>query len=446
MALRPVWKVTPLTNTIRPAQERMKPALLHASTNVPSATTSASATKPFSANLRRTRLPPATKRLPHRTELDEHRPSMIRQRHLANCPRPRRERRARIRPHLRHALIHRVHPSAGLTLRKEMWQKRRMSRVPLPPPSRARSCTPKLRPGTGAGFPSEVAAKSRIMDWSALETKLIRIGNSSTGCQQEFGDCKEQHIRAWLICEGNLESQFVGDTARHPAARWLIATPGCEESALTRNAESLLVTFDATWPSGESLFRETASRSFSAESYPEMEAAALALLCFVRNNLPDGGSTPPNSVADIHVYVGLRRRVDAWLEAFVAAMTAEGAVPTRLGIADQRIQRALRLLDSWSLEVPLDRERVAREAGITVPHLTRIFNAQLRHTPSRYFDSRRIAHARRSLSELGITIKAIASELGFHSEAHFSHWFKQHEGACPRSFRQAHLGTAWAGS
>ena len=220
----------------------------------------------------------------------------------------------------------------------------------------------------------------------------------------------------------------------------MIATPGREESGLSRDAKCLLLTFDAAWPNGESLFDETASRSFSAEPYPQMEAAALALLCFVRKYLPDTGKTLPNSVADIHVYTGLKKRLDAWLESFVAAMTDEGAVPTRLGISDQRIQRALRLLDSWPLEVPLDRERVAHEAGITVPHLTRLFNAQLQRTPSRYFDSRRIAHARRSLCESESTIKAIASELGFHSEAHFSHWFKQHQGACPRSFRQTRVG------
>jgi transcriptional regulator GlxA family with amidase domain len=171
-----------------------------------------------------------------------------------------------------------------------------------------------------------------------------------------------------------------------------------------------------------------------------MEAAALALLCFVRKYLPDTGMTLPNSLADIHVYTGLKHRLDDWLEAFFTAMTAEAAVPTRIGISDKRIQHTLRLLDSWPLEVPLDRERVAHEAGITVPHLTRLFSAYLQHTPSRYFDSRRIAHARRSLSDSEITIKVIASELGFHSEAHFSHWFKQHAGTCPRSFRQTHVG------
>ncbi len=265
------------------------------------------------------------------------------------------------------------------------------------------------------------------MDWSALETRLIRIGDGS-------GPCDEQHLRAWLVCEGDAAP------ALSPAARWVIATPGCAENLLPRDAQTLLVSFDAAWPGGESLFHETTSRSFSAEPHPQMEATAVALLCFVRKHLPDTGTTLPDSLADFHVYTGLKRRLDAWLEAFVSAMSAEGALPTRLGIADERIQRAVRLLDAWPLGEPLNRERVAHEAGITASHLARLFNVELHHTPSRYFDSRRIAHARRSLSKSDITIKAIASELGFHSEAHFSHWFKQHEHTCPRSFRQAHLG------
>ena len=279
-------------------------------------------------------------------------------------------------------------------------------------------------------FPS-----ARILDWSALETRLIRIGDGGT----ENGDaCEGQHIRAWLICRNPGACKGNLDPARISAAEWVIATPACEESTLSSDAKYPLLTFDAVWPDGESLFDETASRSFFAEPYPQMEATALGLLCFVRKNLPDAGKTLPDSVADLHVYTGLKQRLDAWLDAFVEAMTAEGALPTRLGIGDQRIQLALHLLDSWPLEVPLDRERVAHEAGVTVPHLARLFNAQFQRTPSRYFDSRRILHARRSLCRPEVTIKAIASELGFHSEAHFSHWFKQHEGACPRSYRQAH--------
>ena len=304
-----------------------------------------------------------------------------------------------------------------------------MSPLPLPAPPRIRRCTPRRSLRTNADV-RDTLPKARIVDWSALETRLIRIGDGGMGCD-------DRHIRAWLICPENADGPDA-DPARIPAAQWTIATPGRGESALSRDAKTLLVCFDAAWPDGESLFHETASRSFSAEPYPQMEAAAVALLCFVKNHLPDPVATLPDSVTDLHVYTGLKHRLDAWLEAFVAAMIAEGAAPTRLGIADPRIRRAVRLLDAWPLGVPLDRERIAREAGITVPHLARLFNAQLQRTPSRYFDSRRIAHARRSLCQPDLTIKAIASELGFHSEAHFSHWFKQHEHSCPRSFRQAH--------
>lgn len=274
------------------------------------------------------------------------------------------------------------------------------------------------------------------MDWTALETRLIQIGENGLAGHPDSSAGDTGHTRAWLICDGEADLPGITDLAAH----WVIATPGCEPGESALDAKSLMLVFDASWPGGESLFHETTARSFSAEPYPQMEAAALTLLCFARNHLPDTGSTLPNSIADLHVYVGLKHRLDDWLEAFVGAMTAEGAVTTRLGVSDQRIQRAMRLLDAWPLEEPLDRARVAREASVTVAHLDRLFNTLLQRTPSRYFDNRRIAYARRSLSESDTTIKAIASELGFHSEAHFSHWFKQHQNTCPRSFRQAHVG------
>ena len=277
------------------------------------------------------------------------------------------------------------------------------------------------------------------MDWSALETRLIRIGDGSI-------ECEGQHTRARLICQGNGDLEAPAGPTCIPAAQWVIATTGRKDGASSGNTTSLLVSFDAAWPNGESLFKETANRSFSAEPYPQMEAAAVALLCYVRKYLPDTETTLPHSITDFHTYTGLKNRLDAWLEAFVSAMTAEGAVPSRLGITDQRVQRAVRLIDSWSLELPLDRERLAREAGLTVTHLERLFMAQLHVTPSRYFDRRRIDRACLSLCGSEMSIKAIAFGMGFHSEAHFSHWFKQHQQTCPRSFRQAHLGTAWEGS
>ena len=286
----------------------------------------------------------------------------------------------------------------------------------------------------------ETFPQARIMDWTALETRLIQIGDSKITDDPGAGERETPHIRAWLVCPEPADFDRIAVPPEDPAAQWVIATPGGEPSAGARDAESLLVSFDAMWPNGDSLFQETASRSFSAAPHPRMEATAVTLLCFVRNHLPATGNNLPDSVADLHVYIGMKHRLDDWIEAFVDAMIAEGAIPTRLGISDQRIQRALHRLDSWPLDLPLDRQLVAREAGVTVPHLDRLFNAQLYLTPSRYFDGRRIANAKRSLCAAEMTIKAIASRLGFHSEAHFSHWFKQHEQACPRSFRQTHVG------
>lgn len=311
---------------------------------------------------------------------------------------------------------------------------------PIPPPTapRARRCDHRKVFCTDAGT-SGTFPKARIMDWSALEATLIRISDGSIGWQRRFGACDPHHTRAWLIRQGSMEAGHENAPATIPAGQWVIATPGCDGMAFSRNAKTLLLSFDTVWPTGESFFDESMTRSFGGAQYPRMEETALALLSYVNEYIPGTTTSLRHSIADLNVFMGLKRGMDSWLEAFVSAMTAEGAVPTRLGIADQRIQRAVRLLDSWPLEEPLNRERIAREAGITVAHLERLFMAQLHVTPSRYFDRRRIDRACRSLCESEIAIKAIAFGMGFHSEAHFSHWFKQHQQACPRRFRQDHV-------
>lgn len=260
------------------------------------------------------------------------------------------------------------------------------------------------------------------------------------GGQRSCGVDGGQHIRAWLIRRGGVDIESGKGLTHIAAGHWVIAMPGHAEEAFSPGAKALLVCFECVWPTGEGFFRETVSRSFPGPRYPQMEGTALALLAYVKENIPGTGTALPDAVTDLPVFLGLRRRMDAWLEAFVSALTAEGAVPSRLGIADQRIERALRLLDAWRLDLPLDRQRVAHEARVSAAHLDRLFTAHVHLTPSRYFDCRRLEHARRRLCQTEVRIKELSAELGFHSEAHFSHWFKNHEHACPRLFRQDHVG------
>jgi AraC-like DNA-binding protein len=176
-----------------------------------------------------------------------------------------------------------------------------------------------------------------------------------------------------------------------------------------------------------------------------MEPAALRLLEYVRTHFPANAAEVPEAVANLHVFMGLKEKLDRWIEAFAIAMASNGAEPTGFLAGDPRLDRTVHLLDAWPLAVPLDRERLAREVGVALPHLEKLFCAHLHLTPSRYFDGRRIRYACRRLCETQFTIKEVAFDLGFQSQAHFSHWFHHHEHLSPRSFRQAHAGEGSSG-
>jgi AraC-like DNA-binding protein len=279
-----------------------------------------------------------------------------------------------------------------------------------------------------------------ILHWSALEIRLHRIADACTRGRETCENCGGRHTRAWLIGCGSVEVASAAPPVCVNAGHWLVATPGCGVDGFSRDARALLVCFDAEWPGGKNLFQEAASRSFPAARYPQLEAAALRLLEYVRKHLPEKTADVADAVTDLHVFMGLKEKLDRWVEAFAFAMASDGAEPAGFGANDPRLERAVHLLDAWPLEMTLDREHLAHEAGVALAHLEKLFHAQLHLTPSRYLDGRRIRHAFQRLCETQLTIKEVACGLGFQSQAHFSHWFHQHEHISPRGFRQAHAG------
>lgn len=80
-------------------------------------------------------------------------------------------------------------------------------------------------------------------------------------------------------------------------------------------------------------------------------------------------------------------------------------------------------------------EELAREAGMSPSHFSRVFKETLGSTPMQYVLAYRIEQAIKMMEDLNRPLGSIALDCGFADQAHFSRSFKQVTGQTPRAFR-----------
>ena len=82
-------------------------------------------------------------------------------------------------------------------------------------------------------------------------------------------------------------------------------------------------------------------------------------------------------------------------------------------------------------------EELAKEAGMSPSHFSRVFKETLGSTPMQYVLAYRIEQAIKMMSDPGRPLGDVALACGFADQAHFSRSFKQVTGQTPRQFRAA---------
>jgi len=88
------------------------------------------------------------------------------------------------------------------------------------------------------------------------------------------------------------------------------------------------------------------------------------------------------------------------------------------------------------LHEPLLVESLARQAGLSHNHLTRLFRSTLSQTVKGYILQRRMTKASHLLQKSSTPIKAIAYEVGFEDLHAFNKAVRRHFGHSPRALRQ----------
>lgn len=112
------------------------------------------------------------------------------------------------------------------------------------------------------------------------------------------------------------------------------------------------------------------------------------------------------------------------------------ALRMRLAVGQPKLLESITLM-SEQLEQPVSQLELAREVGLSIRQLERLFQKYLGCTPSRYYLEMRLGRARSLLQQTSMSVMNVALATGFVSSSHFSKCYRHHFGRAPREEKRA---------
>ena len=105
----------------------------------------------------------------------------------------------------------------------------------------------------------------------------------------------------------------------------------------------------------------------------------------------------------------------------------------------RRIQRAVALVAAKFVD-RLSCEEMARAAGLSRFHFSRLFSRLMGFSPHEYLVRYRLEHAQKLLSspEEELSLADVAAACGFADQAHLARRFRRAYGVSPSAFRREH--------
>jgi len=274
-------------------------------------------------------------------------------------------------------------------------------------------------------------------DWLNLRTHLLWCYDHAIVSDREHGPVHRtsEYVNngAWLVRSGWAQVRYDDQIFRAQPGQWLIVKPGQRIQSFAVDTHLLSVSFEAAWPDGTNWLETGLPLVIDSHDCPALERKAkpmVRIMAQVSREQWDARQHP----VDYRQFLQLERSLNDWFLVLLDVLVAHDVCPRVRANIDERVMKAVNLIDGHPLGEPLDQEALGRQAGLSLVHLTRLFHHHLGTSPRHYFQDRRIDYAYRRLRMSDVRAKEVAFTLGFRHLSHFSKWFKKLSGKSPRNF------------
>lgn len=276
------------------------------------------------------------------------------------------------------------------------------------------------------------------LDFYGLQPRLIWANERTL--TEEFLDLattsSAEETVAWFIKKGEVTVSYRrGVKARATKGQWLFLRAENGSQHFSAGTRLISLRFHLRLRGGKPLFARARDVIIQDAEAEKLQSAAHNLVEeFERVDAP--GTV---FVVRSRLSMSDNFRIEAafmnWLGCYVEAMLAAGEKPEAAGKRDARVTKALIRIEDHPMREKFSETQLARECGLGINQLGRLFRVEQGMSPFQYYEERRMELAQRALKDSALPIKEISFELGFSSPPHFTNWFTKRAGASPRASR-----------
>ncbi len=201
-------------------------------------------------------------------------------------------------------------------------------------------------------------------------------------------------------------------------------------------SQFIQIGFTVNWTGGGKLLTPR-DLIWKTSPLPKLEEKIRNLLNGLKERKIQRNTSMALSQVDAPTYFWIRHLFDDWFSTWVEEMAARGKGWTLAKNIDERILAATKYLEEHPLDQQVDVSDAAQRLGLSLRHLTLLFQKQYGMPPKAYRMKIKLESALLQLRTTQDGVKEIATRLGY-TPTWFGLWIKRETGMTPLEIRNNH--------